>query len=74
MECGALCFLGGLTGILLGAGAARGLSSYAGWETFVSPESVALAFAFSIGVGLFFGIWPAHRASRLDPIEALRYD
>ncbi len=74
VESVALCFFGGLTGILLGAGAARVLSSYAGWETFVSPESVALAFAFSIGVGLFFGIWPAHRASRLDPIEALRYD
>jgi putative ABC transport system permease protein len=69
-----LCLLGGILGIALGAGAADLLSNLAGWQTFVSPESVALAFAFSVGVGLFFGIWPARRASRLDPIEALRYE
>ena len=70
----ALCLFGGLAGIAAGMGAANALSRYAGWETFVSPESVALAFLFSIGVGLFFGIWPARRAARLDPIEALRYE
>ena len=69
-----LCFLGGALGILLGVGAARTLSRFAGWEVFVSPESVGLAAAFSIGVGLFFGIMPARRAARLDPIEALRYE
>jgi len=69
-----LCMLGGGLGILLGASAARLLSRFAGWEVFVSPESVGLASAFSIGVGLFFGIWPARRAARLDPIEALRYE
>jgi putative ABC transport system permease protein len=69
-----LCMLGGGLGILLGASAARLLSRFAGWEVFVSPESVGLASAFSVGVGLFFGIWPARRAARLDPIEALRYE
>jgi putative ABC transport system permease protein len=69
-----LCLLGGGLGILLGFAAARTLSRFAGWEVFVSPESVALASAFSVGVGLFFGIWPARRAARLDPIEALRYE
>ena len=69
-----LCLLGGVLGILLGTGAASTLSRVAGWEVFVSPASIVLAFAFSVGVGLFFGIWPARRAARLDPIEALRYE
>jgi putative ABC transport system permease protein len=69
-----LCLLGGGLGILVGTVAARTLSRFAGWEVFVSPESVGLASAFSVGVGLFFGIWPARRAARLDPIEALRYE
>jgi putative ABC transport system permease protein len=69
-----LCMLGGLMGIGLGTGSASLLSHFAGWETFVSPMSVGLAFAFSVGVGLFFGILPARRAAGLDPIEALRYE
>jgi putative ABC transport system permease protein len=69
-----LCLLGGALGIALGWGAARALSRLAGWDVFVSPESIGLAFAFSVGVGLFFGIWPARRAARLDPIEAPRYE
>jgi len=69
-----LCLLGGLTGIGLGSGAASLLSKFAGWQVFVAPESVGLAFAFSVGVGLFFGILPARRAASLDPIEALRYE
>ncbi len=69
-----LCLFGGLVGIAAGTGAADLMSRFAGWEVFVAPNSVVLAFAFSVGVGLFFGIWPARRAARLDPIEALRYE
>jgi putative ABC transport system permease protein len=69
-----LCLIGGVLGILLGTGAAQTLSRLAGWEVFVTPESVGLASIFSIAVGLFFGILPARRAAGLDPIEALRYE
>jgi putative ABC transport system permease protein len=69
-----LCLIGGGLGILLGSGAAQTLSRLAGWEVFVSPESVGLASFFSIAVGLSFGILPARRAAHLDPIDALRYE
>jgi putative ABC transport system permease protein len=69
-----LCLLGGMVGIALGAGIATVISNVVGWQTLISPTAVAIAFAFSAGVGLFFGIWPAQKAARLDPIEALRYD
>jgi putative ABC transport system permease protein len=69
-----LCLLGGLVGVALGAGIATLISNVVGWQTLISPTAVAIAFAFSAGVGLFFGIWPAQKAARLDPIEALRYD
>ena len=69
-----LCLLGGAVGVLLGIGAAMALSRFAGWQTTVTADSLALAFGFSAGVGLLFGLWPARRASRLDPIEALRHE
>ena len=69
-----LCLFGGILGVAIGVGSAALLSRFAGWETYVSPESIALASVFSVGVGLFFGIWPARRAAKLDPIEALRYE
>jgi putative ABC transport system permease protein len=63
-----------MIGIVFGTGGAIALSELAGWNTFVSPNAVALAVAFSAGVGIFFGLWPARRAASLDPIEALRYE
>jgi putative ABC transport system permease protein len=74
VEAMTLCLLGGVVGILLGAGGAVALSRIANWNTLVSPAAVLLAMGFSAGVGLFFGIWPAQRAARLDPIQALRYE
>ena len=74
VEALALCLIGGVIGIALGTGAAMALSRWMQWNTLISPEAVAVAFGFSAVVGLFFGIWPARRAARLDPIEALRYE
>jgi len=74
VEAMTLCLLGGVIGILVGAGGAVALSRIANWNTLVSPAAVILAMGFSGGVGLFFGIWPAQRAARLDPIQALRYE
>ena len=74
IEAIALCLLGGALGVAAGAGMAVLMSRTAGWAVHVSPESILLAVAFSLGVGLFFGILPARRAAALDPIEALRYE
>ena len=69
-----LCVLGGLLGMALGTAAASALARFAGWQTYVTLESLLLAFAFSVAVGLVFGLWPARRAAMLDPIAALRYE
>jgi putative ABC transport system permease protein len=74
VEALALCLVGGLLGILAGIGTALALSRIMQWNTLISPIAVAVAFGFSALVGLFFGIWPARRAARLDPIVALRYE
>jgi len=69
-----LCLLGGALGLLVGASAATLLNRLAGWQTVVTAESAMMAFGFSAAVGIVFGIWPARRASRLDPIDALRHE
>ncbi|MEE4186023.1 MAG: ABC transporter permease [Gammaproteobacteria bacterium] len=69
-----LCITGGVIGIALGASVATLMASLAGWSTPLSFSAVAIAFGFSAGVGLLFGLLPARKAASLDPIEALRYE
>ena len=69
-----LSLTGGAIGVLLGYGFAHLAARFSQWPPVVSPQSVLLAFGFSLVVGVFFGFYPAYRASRLDPIQALRND
>jgi putative ABC transport system permease protein len=69
-----LALIGGIAGILLGVGGSKLLSLFAGWSTVVSTLSVVMAFGFSGLVGIFFGFYPAYKASLLNPIDALRYE
>ena len=74
IEAISLSCVGGAIGILVGIAASRVLSSYAHWPTLISFTSIVIAFVFSAAVGIFFGFYPARKAARLDPIEALRYE
>lgn len=69
-----LTLLGGLIGMAIGIGGATLISQFFGWPTMVSSKAILLAFAFSGGVGIFFGFYPARKAAGLNPIEALRYE
>ena len=69
-----ISIVGGLIGVLIGVGSSKLVAAKAGWPIVVSIESILLAFGVAGFVGVFFGFYPARKASRLDPIEALRYE
>ncbi len=69
-----LSLIGGLLGVVFGLAGSALISYFAEWRTLVAPESIAVAFGFAAAVGVFFGFYPARKAARLDPIDALRYE
>jgi putative ABC transport system permease protein len=69
-----LSIVGGLIGILLGAGGSELVKNVLKWPIVVSPSSIIIAFGVAAAVGVFFGFYPARKAARLDPIDALRYE
>jgi putative ABC transport system permease protein len=69
-----LSLVGGLIGIGAGLGASYVLANTSGWQVHITMQPILLAFGFSAAVGIFFGIYPAQKASALNPIEALRYE
>ena len=74
IEAVCLSLMGGAIGVLLGAAATWGVGTFAGWQVALSLDSVVLAVGFSALVGVFFGFYPSWRASKLQPIQALRYE
>ena len=73
IEAGVLTGLGGILGVITGLSAAFGVSLLTGLPVSLSPVYIMLAVTFSIGIGMFFGLYPAHRASKLSPINAIGY-
>ena len=69
-----LSLIGGVIGIVLGVSGSFIMSAYSQWKIIIDPGAVLLAFGFSAAVGVFFGFYPARKASQLDPIEALRHE
>jgi putative ABC transport system permease protein len=74
IEATTLSAIGGAIGVVLGIGGSIIVANAAGWPTLIQPEVIVVAVGFSALIGVFFGFYPAQRASRLDPIEALRHD
>jgi putative ABC transport system permease protein len=74
METTLIAVAGGTIGLLMGIGLSRLIASFAGWSTIVTGGSLLLAFSVSVLIGLVFGVYPALKAARLDPIQALHYE
>ncbi len=74
LEAVVLSLVGGGLGIFFGIAASYAIGKVAGWTVIVSPISVILAFGFAAAVGIFFGYYPARKAAKLEPVEALRYE
>jgi putative ABC transport system permease protein len=74
IEAVVLSLMGGILGIIMGVTTSGIISKVLRWPTQISPVAIVVAVFFSIGVGIFFGFYPARKAARLDPIEALRYE
>ena len=69
-----LCLLGGIVGVILGAGMFYIFASFQEWAFYIPLGAILGSITFSAAVGLFFGIWPARRAAKLDPALSLRYE
>jgi putative ABC transport system permease protein len=69
-----LAIVGGLIGVVLGIAASEAVGRFLKWPIVVTPTSIALSFGVAAIVGIFFGFYPARKAARLDPIDALRYE
>ena len=74
VEAVTLCLIGGIVGVIVGLGGAALVANLAGWPVLIDPLALVIAVVFSGAVGVFFGYYPARKAARLDPIDALRYE
>jgi putative ABC transport system permease protein len=74
VEAVTLSLIGGTIGVVLGLVTSYTIPYFAGWRTLIRPEAIVIAFGFAAAIGIFFGFYPARKAARLNPIEALRYE